>query len=178
MHLCHTLVGRRDRRELWPWRRVHAVYAAREDSPCLHIPPLASPQRRRIGRDDGGERSTSGYRTVPKSEGDKLLSIVRAIRSRRRTLDGSNFSCLTSQKSSKSFSQRSRNSHGSSPQHQRCWNLSVSIVSKLCRITCRKPERSSITSYSLCQHGLYDTSGRDTYRNDFHRLFLEVFRPG
>ena len=45
------------------------------------------------------------------------------------TRDGSNFSCLTSQKSSKSFSHRSRNSHGSSPQHHRCWFFSVSIVS-------------------------------------------------
>lgn len=33
------------------------------------------------------------------------------------TRDGSNFSCFTSQKSSKSFSQRSRNNHGSSSQH-------------------------------------------------------------
>lgn len=33
------------------------------------------------------------------------------------TLEGSNFSCLTSQKSSNNFSQRSRNSQGSSPQH-------------------------------------------------------------
>jgi hypothetical protein len=148
MRLYHTPVGRQDRRELWPLRRVRAVYAAGEDAPCLQVPPLASPQTRRIGRDDGGERSTLRYRTVPKSEGEKPLSVKRAIRSRRRTLDGSNFSCLTSQKSSKSFSQRSRNNQGSSPQHQRCWNLSVSIVSKLCRITCRKPERSSITSYS------------------------------
>lgn len=35
----------------------------------------------------------------------------------RRTLEGSNFSCFTSQKSSNSFSHRSRNNHGSSPQH-------------------------------------------------------------
>jgi hypothetical protein len=63
------------------------------------------------------------------------------------TLDGSNFSCLTSQKSSKSFSHRSRNNQGSSPQHHRCWIFSVSIVSYLCRMTLRKPLSSSITSY-------------------------------
>jgi len=39
------------------------------------------------------------------------------------TRDGSNFSGFTSQKSSKSFSQRSRNSQGSSPQHLGCRNF-------------------------------------------------------
>ena len=84
----------------------------------------------------------------------------------RLTRDGSNFSCLTSQKSSNNFSHRSRKSQGSSSQHldailsgdfendrrgtyHRSWIFSTSRVSKFLRMMSRKELRSSITSWNV-----------------------------
>jgi hypothetical protein len=100
--------------------------------------------------------------------------------------DGSNFFCSTSQKSSNSFSHRSRKSQGSSPQHlrankrkaltetesnhHRSWILSTSIVSKFLRMMPRNELRSSMTSYR-------DSVNNNYRRTDIYPLLLLRLAP-